>query len=292
MPAADETPVPPSSDGGRSAAERDRFRADEVEHDEDDDFDAEAFQEWMRNRRRERAPRRQQLDSDDESPDGGHRSSSGPPPEWNGEDMNFQDYLIKARLWLATTKARPRTRGPLLLQKLSKTPFETMKYLAKDRQWMNSDTNGEELLEFMDLPENFGDDRDEDLLSALAKVTYHLRRTKDEPHRQFFNKWDQSMRKVREHGVVLPDKYVGFLMVNALQLSEGDIKALLNYSRGSILPVDIREWVRKHETKLQVSQIGIDKKGTSTSSRSSMASANYIQTEPYDPEYEEELNMV
>ena len=111
-------------------------------------------------------------DDEDESRDGGgKRTSSGPPPEWNGEDLNFQDYLITARLWLATTKAKPRTRGPLPHQKLSKTPFETMKHLAKTRKWMESDRIGEELLEFMDLPENFGDDTEEDLLSALAKVT-------------------------------------------------------------------------------------------------------------------------
>ena len=180
----------------------------------------------------------------------------------------------------------------MLLQKLSKTPFETMKHLAKDRQWMESDRNGEELLEFMDLPENFGDDRDEDLLSALAKVTYHLRKNNNESHRQFFNRWEQAMRKVKEHGVTLPEKYVGFLLVNALQLSEGDIKALLNYSRGSISPVDVRDWIRKHETKLQLAHVGVDRKSGSTSTKSSTASANYIVNEPYDPEIEEEINMV
>lgn len=134
--AADETPVPPSTDGGHS---RERERADVPAMDDDDDaesFDEEAFHEWMRNRRRRNGiQRRRQLDSEDDSRDGNggdHRTSSGPPPEWNGEDLSFQDYAIKARLWLATTRAKPRTRGPLLLQKLSKTPFETMKYLAKD----------------------------------------------------------------------------------------------------------------------------------------------------------------
>ena len=68
------------------------------------------------------------------------------------------------------------------------------------------------------------------------------------------------MRKVTEHKIHLPDLYVGFLMVNALQLPEAEIKNLLNYTRGSISPKDVREWVRKHETKLQVSQVGIDPK--------------------------------
>lgn len=32
-------------------------------------------------------------------------------------------------------------------------------------------------------------------------MTYHLRRSKDETHRSFFNKWDTAMRKVAEHRV-------------------------------------------------------------------------------------------
>lgn len=88
------------------------------------------------------------------------------------------------------------------------------------------------------------------------------------------------MRKVKEHGVNLPEKYVGFLLVNGLQLFEGDIKALLNYSR-----------IRKHETKLQLAHVGVDRKSGSTSSKSFMAAANYIVNEFYESEIEEEINM-
>jgi len=97
-------------------------------------------------------------------------SSSGPPPEWDGEQIPFLDYQIKAILWLATTKAKPRTRGPLLLQKLSKTPFEAVKHLARDSSWMTSEKKGEELLALMNKPVNFGDDQDEDLFSSLANI--------------------------------------------------------------------------------------------------------------------------
>ena len=68
--------------------------------------------------------------------------------------------------------------GSLLLQKLSKVPFETMKFLARDKRWMENPDNGEELIDTMDKAEYFGDDRNEDLLSALAKVTFHGRREK------------------------------------------------------------------------------------------------------------------
>ena len=256
-------------------------------------FDSDEFRAFVKARYPHRHQRRQggstRSNESDTGDGGGGLGSSGPPPEWDGETPSFQDYAIKARLWLATTKARPRARGPLLLQKLTKTPFETMKYLARDRAWMNSDGNGEELITLMELPENFGDDREADLLSALAKITYHLRRSKEEHFRQFFCRWDVAMRKVAEHSVVLPERYVGFLLINALGLNDADIKSLLNYSRGSIKPSDIREWIRKHETKLQASQVGLEKKGaTSTTSRTTSSSAaHHVQMEPNEIEEDE-----
>ena len=73
----------------------------------------------------------------------------------------------------------------------------------------------------------------------------------------------------------LPDKYLGFLLIQALCLSEQDIKSLLNYTRGSILTKDIKDYVRKHETKLQVSQVGLEKK-TTMSTTGSKASGTYL----------------
>ena len=105
-----------------------------------------------------------------------------------------------------------------------------MKFLAKDTKWMQSDTNGEELINMMDLSEYFGDDRDEDLLSALAKVTYHVRREKNEAYRTFFNRWESAYRKVTEHKVQLPDKYIGFLLIQALCLNDQEIKSMMNFS--------------------------------------------------------------
>lgn len=258
--------------------------------DDEDEFDSDAFREWMRNRARTRFPRRRQPESDDDGRGDrdDHRSSTGPPPDWDGESSSFLDYQIKAKLWLATAKARPRTRGPLLLQKLSKSPFQAMKYLAKDNSWMTSDQNGEELLRLMDLPENFGEDKEEDLISSLARITYHLRRGRDETHRDFFSRWDQAMRKVNEHKIYLPETFVGFLMVNALAMGDSDIKSLLNFSRGSIRPADIRDFVRKHETKLQVSQVGVDRK--TTTSRTS-SSAHFVTTDSLDQD-EEEIHAV
>ena len=65
-------------------------------------------------------------------------------------------------------------------------------------------------------------------------------------------------RKVSEHKVVLPDVYRGFLLINALSLSDSEIKTLLTFTHGSIQPKDINHWLRKHETKLQASQLGLE----------------------------------
>eukprot|EP00435_Cladocopium_sp_Y103_P038110 s2710_g10.t1 len=280
---------------GSLRVERPR-QSDEQADDEDDEaFDSEEFREWMRNRgrtRRNARPRRR--DSSDGSDGGGRddgRTNAGPPPEWDGESVGFQDYLIKARLWLATTRSKPRTRGPLLLSKLTKVPFETMKFLAKDAKWMQSPDNGEELVTMMDQSEYFGDDRDEDLLSALAKITYHVRREKSEAHRAFFNRWETAYRKVVEHRVQLPDKYTGFLLIQALCLSEQEIKAMLNYTRGSILPKDIKDYVRKHETKLQVSQVGVEKKPT-TNTTGTKASGHYLLNDEETDVDDEEIHAL
>ncbi len=260
---------------------------------EEDEFDSEEFRNWMRNRDRRRPTfrARRRGDSEDGSEsrggDDGGRTNAGPPPEWDGTNLSFQDYAIKAKLWLATTRSKPRTRGPLLLQKLSKTPFETMKFLARDSAWMESATNGDDLLAMMDRSEYFGDDKDEDLLGALAKITYHVRRERGESHRDFFNRWETAMRKTREHNVTLPEKYTGFLLINALALSESDIKAMLNYTRGSILPPDVKEWIRKHETKLQVGQVGLENNKKSSSVATSKTSSNYFMDEEETDQDEE-----
>ena len=64
------------------------------------------------------------------------------PPEWDGEAVPFQDWLIKARLWLATTKVRKKTQGPMILQGLSGVAFQTFKHWAKDVEWLQNEDGG------------------------------------------------------------------------------------------------------------------------------------------------------
>ena len=108
------------------------------------------------------------------------RSNAGPPPTWDGVSEAFRDYEIRAKLWLATTKVRPQARRPLLLMNLSSTPFDDLKHLARDPLWMQSSTNGEELLQEMATKELYGEDEREEMINTLAKLTYTLRRQKNE----------------------------------------------------------------------------------------------------------------
>ena len=270
---------------------------------EDDPFDSDEFREFLRERRLRggrraevgavvarpvgRSARRPEDDSDDDRRNRG--GGAGQPPEWDGVSQTFQDWLIKCKLWLATTKAKPRTQGPLILQKLSGAPFQAFKHWAKDAAWLNNENGGSALLEAMNLPENFGEDREEDLLASLSKITYHMKRGKDESLRGFWSRWEEALRKIREHQVILPDKYIGFLLIQALGLGDADIKSLLSFTRGSIIPSEVREWARKHEMKLMAKDVGTekDRKGTSASTRST-AGHYFIE----DEHAAEEINFM
>ena len=95
---------------------------------DDDGFDSEEFRAWLREKeKRKSSERRSRRREDDDSEDdrgGGHKGSGGgQPPEWDGTSVPFQDWLIKARLWLATTRVKARAQGPMILQRLGGQPF-------------------------------------------------------------------------------------------------------------------------------------------------------------------------
>ena len=138
---------------------------------------------------------------------------------------------------------------------------------------MAASDNGEQLLALMDTKELYGDDEREDMLNSLVKVTYTLRRTRGEGHKAFFARWDCAIRKLGEHSIQLPAEYVGFLLTVALQLSQEEVKLLLNFTQGRLSQKDVKEWVRVHETDL-------DLRASSTSSstaRKAIAAVNHIE---------------
>lgn len=222
----------------------------------------EAFRRFQRFMQRQPTPssrttrgRREESEEEDGDGKGG---APGPPPSWDGSGV-CEDYLIKAKLWIATTKSKPRMRGALLLKALSGTPFETFKHYAQDSAWLSDPKGAEKLLEDMNRPEHYGDDRQEHMLTAMSRITFHMRRSKGEHWREYFARWETAIRKVHEHKIKLPEAYEGFLLINGLQLADSEVKALLNYSRGDISPAAIKEWLRKSESRLNAQELGKDK---------------------------------
>ena len=86
-------------------------------------------------------------------------------------------------------------------------------------------------LKLMDTKELYGDDEREDMLNGLVKVTYTIRRAKGETHKAFFSPSENSVRKLGEHSITLPTEYLVFLLTVALQLSQEEVKFLLNFNK-------------------------------------------------------------
>ena len=282
----------PSSHGslGGDGDGRDREAAREVAS---DGFDSDEFRAWMRERRGRVPRRRVEEDSDeDERPKG--KGAGGAPPEWDGTNMSFQDWLVKVRLWAATTRTKPRHRGPLILQRLGGQPFQALKHWAKDTAWLKSEDNAETLLNTMDSAEFYGEDQEEELLTCLSRLAFHLRREKGEECRTFFRRWDEAHRKVKdEHRVLLPDRYLGFLLVNSLQLTETEIKAMMAFTRGSLTVRDVKEFVRKHEIKLLTKDVGLEKKDKPRSSTTPSTNAiHHVQESEGSEQQDDEIHMV
>ena len=233
---ASEIPVPEEMEGGGIG----EIRGDELEA-------FRRFQRYMRQQPSASSGRTSRKKEESEEEDEHKGGAPGPPPSWDGTGV-FEDYLIKAKLWLATTKSKPKMRGPLLLKALTSTPFETFKHYARDTAWLADPKGAETLLDDMNRPEHYGDDRQEHMITAMSRITFHLKRAKGEHWRDYFARWETAMRKVHEHQIRLPDAYEGFLLINGLQLTDNDVKALLNYSRGDISPASIKDWLRKSES--------------------------------------------
>ena len=90
----------------------------------------QAFQEFMA--RQDRRPGRARRSDEEEAWRARRRSW---PTSGVGRRPPWEDYRVRAKLWLATTKAKPRMRGPMLLKSLKNQPFELFKRLVSLAGW-------------------------------------------------------------------------------------------------------------------------------------------------------------
>eukprot|EP00931_Biecheleriopsis_adriatica_P103262 TRINITY_DN78121_c0_g1_i1.p1 TRINITY_DN78121_c0_g1~~TRINITY_DN78121_c0_g1_i1.p1 ORF type:complete len:141 (-),score=20.88 TRINITY_DN78121_c0_g1_i1:127-549(-) len=122
----------------------------------------------------------------------------------------------------------------------------------------------------------------ENMLGDFSRVTYHLRREQHESARAFLTRWEPAMRKVRrDHKTELPEDYVGFLLVAALQLDDNQVKMMMNYTKGSLNEAAVKDWLRTHETKLSVNQLGLDKDSKTKQDQASTSSGRYSRELPH-----------
>ena len=85
----------------------------------------------------------------------------------------WEEYKIRARLWLMTTTIEEKARGPRLLQALTGHAFELMKHMAESDEWLEDPENGKLLLEEMGKPSFFGKEELEITLGGIAEAVLH-----------------------------------------------------------------------------------------------------------------------
>ena len=73
--------------------------------------------------------------------------------------------------------------------------------------------------------------------------------------------------------------------MNALQMSDADIKAMLAFGRGSVAVSDVKSWCRKHEMKLQARDVGNDKKSQGGTGSGRGSGIHYL---PEEEDFDEE----
>lgn len=100
-----------------------------------------------------------------------------PPPSYDGsrEPGAFEEYRVRAKLWLYSTQVESRAKCPRLMQALTGKAFESVKHLIDDSTWLDSIDNGEKLVELLARPEYYGKEELESLYHAMNRQTVFLR---------------------------------------------------------------------------------------------------------------------
>ena len=120
-----------------------------------------------------------------------------PPPSYDGslEAGAFDDYKIKAKLWLKRSSLNDDLKGARLLQGLTGRAFEKMKHLAEDETWMDAENGGQQLIALMSSNWIFGKLRNEDLAQELQDLCDDRMKDKDDDTESLRSKFDEQGRK-------------------------------------------------------------------------------------------------
>jgi len=177
--------------------------------------------------------------------------TNAPPPTYDGSrfGMVFENYTIKAYLWLEHTGLRPTARGPRLLQELTDTAFEAAKHFALDPSWRADPENGQRLLEYLAEPQQFGKEAEEEILDNLRALFYEGKRKPGDSLNKYLAGFRQRYQKVKNSGITLPAEVLGFLTVVGMKLDETDTKMLMTLTQGSLKETEVNKALHKLEAR-------------------------------------------
>ena len=180
------------------------------------------------------------------------KGSIGPPPTYDGsrEAGVFEEFRVRAKLWLYTTNIESRARGPRLMQALTGRAFESVRHLIDDSDWMEAMDNGEQLLELLARPGYYGKEELESLYQAMHKLFYSDLRKEDDDLPAFRSRFEQAVRKVKKHHVDLPQEALGFLFLKQSKISAESFERLITITNGDLKLDAVVDGLRRLKMKL------------------------------------------
>ena len=161
-----------------------------------------------------------------------HRKGAvGPPPSYDGnrEAGVFEEFRIRAKLWLYSTNAD---------------------HFIDDAEWLEAPDNGEQLLELLSKPEYYSKEELESLYQSMRKLFYSDLRKDDDDLPAFRSRFDQAVRKIKKHRVELPQEALGFLFLKQSRINAESFERLITLTNGDLKLDAVVEGLRRLKMKL------------------------------------------
>ena len=221
------------------------------------------------------------------------KGSVGPPPGYSGDRSPgaFEEYKLRAKLWLHSTNLDPLARGPRMLQALTGKAFESVKHLIEDDSWCNDRDNGMQLLKLLSKPEYYGKEELESMWNAMYKLFFSELRRPEDDLSAFRSRFEEAVRKVRKHKVELPSEALGFLFLRQAKVDTETMERLITMTNGDLKLDAVVEAMRRLKMRL----LDGEEKNTKKSHlwiQEAMSQEQDHETEPSHPEDDEDLSIL
>ena len=176
-----------------------------------------------------------------------NKANVGPPPAHDGskEAGAWEEYRIRAKLWLRTTNLDGKSQGPRMLQMLKGNAFDMLKVFAEDDEWCEDPNGGWRLLEIMSGEEYYGKEEYESLWSAMDKLLYKKMKHDGDGFNAFKSRFEEAVRKLERHKIKLPDEALGFIYLKQVKIDEDTLKDVITMNNGDLRLREVQSALRK-----------------------------------------------